>query len=221
MSITPKRLFITATGTDVGKTFVMQLLLQELLEAGKNVRALKPVITGVKFHEKNDVDKIIHIFNEHDIKVTHEVIARYQFEAPLSPDMAARLEGRQVDYPALLRFCEPQSEEVQLIEGAGGVMVPLDGQHTMRDLIADLAIPTIMVTETRLGTLSHTLAALEALSIKKIEIQAIILNESEGENHPPVDETIASLKNFTDTPMLVMPRGGKKGMARSVGLLCD
>src|SRR6185312_4226156 len=90
-------------------------------------------------------------------------ISPWRFEAPLSPDMAARREGRAIDFDALVDFTRSTASPLTLVEGVGGVMVPLDEQHTTLDWMAAVGFPVMLVTGSYLGTLSHTLTAVGAL----------------------------------------------------------
>lgn len=203
------RLFITAIGTDIGKTFVTATLIRELKEAGKTVRALKPVISGYTEGEDNDLTVL-------------QADSLYRLRAPLSPDMAAKAEGIRLDYSAIVEFCRrPFTEDVLLIEGVGGVMVPLTDMRTTLDLMADLGYLALLVAGSYLGSLSHTLTALAALEGRNIPVQAIVVSESAGEGNPPLEGIIATLKNFTRTPIMPLPRGGVPGaaLARQIGLV--
>lgn len=204
-----ERLFITATGTDIGKTFVTARLIRELTDAGRTVRALKPVISGYAEGEENDLTQL-------------GADALYRLRAPLSPDMAARLENKVLEYSRIVEFCtQPCAEDVLLIEGIGGVMTPLTEDHTVLDLIMDTQSPVLLVTGSYLGTISHTLTALNVLESRRGTVRAIIVSESAGADNPSLDETIRTLKNFTTSPIMALPRteGSAMCIARLSGLL--
>ncbi len=191
--------FVTATGTDIGKTFVTAGLIQHLRTDGKGVSALKPVVSG--FDEKkaaeSDPGQLLAALGKPINKEDVERIAPWRFMAPLSPDMAAAREGKTIDFDALVKFCRDAvalSQGTVFIEGVGGVMVPLDQRHTVLDWIAALKLPVILVTGTYLGTLSHTLTAMEVLKQRHLTIAAIALNESvDGVG---LDETLVTLRRF-------------------------
>jgi len=112
--------------------------------------------------------------------------------------MAAAREGRTIDFDALVRFCRDAihgGEEIVLIEGSGGVMVPLTERHTVLDWIAALGIPALVVVGSYLGTLSHSLTAVQALRARHICVAGIVISESE-ESPVPLAETAASLARF-------------------------
>lgn len=203
-----RRLFITATGTDIGKTFVMLRLIRELKAGGHTVRALKPVMSGYEEGEEDDASLL-------------GAECLYRLKAPLSPDMAARAEGIILDYRRIVEFCnQPCTEDFLLIEGAGGVMSPVAERHTVLDLIADSTCQALLVAGSYLGTVSHTLTALKMLEAKHVPVCGIVLSESEGKGHPPMQETITTLKNFAASPIMPLPRGSASAalITRELGI---
>jgi dethiobiotin synthetase len=204
-----KRYFITGTGTDVGKTFVTCAIINQLVKQGKKVEGLKPIISGFTDDNMHEIDtaEIIEALGHH---MTPEMIAHvspWRFIHPMSPDMAAKREGRQIDYRDLLTFCQDgHTAEYLLIEGVGGAFVPLDASHLVADWITDLDIPALVVAGSYLGTLSHTLATIEALKARKIGIQAIVISES-AESPVPIEETRETMALLIpDIPITVIPR---------------
>ena len=135
-------------------------------------------------------------------------IAPWRFEAPVSPDMAAYRERREVPFNRLVAFCRERiaaRKDVLLIEGVGGVMVPLDDTHTVLDWMVALRIPVLLVAGSYLGTISHTLTAFDVLRRKEVEVRAIVINESEGSTVSPVS-TMTSIAKFARAEMLSLPR---------------
>lgn len=203
--------FITATGTDIGKTFVAAGLIRHLRSAVHAVDAVKPVVTGYQADKaaSSDPGVLLHALGRVITPATIDRISPWRFSAPVSPDLAARLENRAIDFDALLAFSRDAIERAAgtlLIEGIGGVMVPLDETRTVLDWIVALNIPIVMVTGSYLGSLSHTLTSLDAVRRRKIDIRALVVNETPGAT-VPVADTVATLKRFTDTiPLLALPR---------------
>ena len=164
--------FVTGTGTDVGKTYITKLLCKE-----KGWSALKPVECG-----SND-SKIL------------GCQPLYKFKAPLAPNMAAKLEGVEIDFNKIIEFC--QKSAANLIEGAGGVMSPITDDKTNLDLIKALGLPVILVCGSYLGSITHTLTALAVLKGMQVEV---ILSESELEfvgGGVDVRETAKQIENFS------------------------
>jgi len=218
--------FVTATGTGVGKTFLTAALIHQLRVRGEGVRALKPVVTGFDDDAAAESDPVILLeaLGENISQGTIAAIAPFRYRAPLAPLMAARRERRELDFAALVDFCRREQERrsALLIEGVGGVMVPLAGAKTVLDWIAALECPAILVCGSYLGTLSHTLTALEALARRGIEITGIAVSESAGTNGG-LEETACVIREFAARPTFAVPRlAGPKAWARApdlVGLL--
>ncbi|MCE3233640.1 MAG: bioD [Rickettsiaceae bacterium] len=200
-----KSYFITATGTGIGKTYITCALINKLQHAGKTVRAIKPVISGWE-NSNTDTHRILEALN---VEATDESIAKtspWRFDQPLSPDIATRLVGKSIDFEELVNFCHPAGkEDYLLIEGVGGVMVPLNSKKTIADLIKKLQIPVILVAGSYLGSISHTLTAITTLKSYDIIINRIIISQSKdcaGKN-----EMIETLQNFTNIPIILVPYG--------------
>ena len=204
-----KGLFITATGTEIGKTLVTAALCHQLRTAGRPVWAIKPVISGVTPETMTGTDTAI-IANSLGLDLTTDVIERispFRYKAPLAPSMAAAAEGRALDYEDLRRTCRITLAEqaFTLIEGVGGAFVPLTTDRLVADWIKDLGLPSLLVAGSYLGTISHTLATLEAMRGRDLLVNAIIISQSAGDN-PPLDDTVAEIKRLTGLPTLTLPR---------------
>lgn len=169
-----KKFFITSTGTGVGKTYITASIARQLVADGKSVRVLKPILTGYIEGEENDLT----VLSEAAGGLAD--IALYKFNDPVSPDIAAHREGREIDFAEVVKFCHaPSDADYLLVEGIGGVMVPLGNGKTILDLITELQLPVILVVGSYLGTISHTLTAFEALKARGVQDVHIIINESE------------------------------------------
>jgi dethiobiotin synthetase len=204
--------FVTATGTDVGKTFVARGLIRALRSRGRNVAALKPVMSGFEPAEATGSDGGL-LLSALGREPTLEAIAEispWRFAAPLAPDLAAAREGRTLDYPGLIDFCRKAvaaNRDALLIEGVGGIMSPIDRDHTVLDWMKALGLPLIVVTGSYLGTLSHTLTALDVLERHDLAITALVISESVGRRPERLDETHATLARFAPKiPIIAVPR---------------
>jgi dethiobiotin synthetase len=195
--------FITATGTDIGKTFVLEKLSNKLLLEGKKVDLIKPIISGFEGDDQNsDSAKILKILKLDLNQENLDKISPYRFSKPLSPNIAAKLEDKNIDFEELEEFCQNKILEAKtsssylFIEGAGGIMTPINNQKTFIDLISALKIPAILVVGNYLGTISHTLCAIKILEYNQIKIDKIIFNQKEGE----IDNfgNFETLQKFTD-----------------------
>jgi dethiobiotin synthetase len=190
-------MFVTATGTDVGKTFVARGLIRALRARGGKVAALKPIVSGFdpKLAARSDPGLLLDALGE---AATPDTIARmspWRFAAPLSPDLAARAEGRQIDFAALIAFCRARMvsrADALVIEGVGGIMVPLDDRHTVLDWMIALELPLVVVAGSYLGTISHTLSALDVLARRNLAIAAVVVSETPG-SRVPLADTVATI----------------------------
>ena len=202
-------IFITATGTDIGKTYVTAALIRHLRQMGRLVDAIKPVVSGFDPEQAaaSDPGILLHALG---LPVTGQEIDRiapWRFRAALSPDLAAAREGRSVDVDSVITFCQTaidQRQDILLIEGAGGVMVPLDGERTILDVMMTLQIPLILVAGSYLGTISHTLTALDALYRRGLKVLAVVISETPGST-VSLDDTVAAIARFVQ-PVIGLPR---------------
>ncbi len=202
---------MTATGTEVGKTFVTSGLLRAARRAGRPVAALKPVLTGyaAKGAAESDAGRLL---AAQEIAVDAAAIAAispWRYAAPLSPDMAAAAEGRDPpSLAAVAAFCRAglAPERLTLIEGIGGLMVPLDRRHTILDLAAELALPILLVSPTALGAISHALTAVAASAGRGLAPTLLLLVESPDAT-VPAEATRDTLAAFCPgVPIAVLPR---------------
>jgi dethiobiotin synthetase len=202
-------LFITATGTDVGKTYVAASLIGLLRQMGHVVDAIKPVVSGFDPAQAAISDPGV-LLNALGRPITPQEIERispWRFGAALSPDLAAEREGRSIDVDRVVGFCQGMVEQRQgilLIEGVGGIMVPLDDHRTILDVMMALQLPLILVAGSYLGTISHTLTALDSLFRRDLNVMAIIVNETPGST-VPLDDTVAAIARFAE-PVIGVPR---------------
>jgi dethiobiotin synthetase len=203
--------FVTATGTDIGKTYVTAGILRAARAAWRQACAIKPVMSGYNPQESASSDAAV-LLEAMGRAVSAENIATispWRFTAPLSPDMAARRENRAIDLTELTDFCTAAARaapELLLIEGVGGAMVPLNDHQTVRDWIAALKLPVILVAGTYLGCISHTLCTAEALLGRGLEISAIVLSESRNAPVATEETALAIARFLPATRIEIIPR---------------
>jgi dethiobiotin synthetase len=202
-------IFITGTGTEVGKTFVAASLIRHLRQTGRTVEAIKPVVSGFDPDRAagSDPDVLLQALGFPATLSNIERISPWRFRAAMSPDAAARHEERRIDVDEVIAFCQSAVErrqEILLIEGVGGIMVPLDEQRTVLDVMMALQLPLILVAGSYLGTISHTLTALDALFRRDLSVLAIVVSETAGST-VPLKETVAAIAQFAQ-PVLGLPR---------------
>jgi dethiobiotin synthetase len=203
-------LVITSVGTGIGKTLVTAVLCHQLTLAGRTVRAIKPVVSGFSPDDPaSDPALIVRSLGRAPTPQSIAAIAPWRFAAPLSPHLAARKEGRRMSIDDVAKFCrehELANDGLVLIEGAGGVMTPIDDTHTGLDLIVRLGCPVILVTGSYLGALSHTLTALAAIRGRGIDVKGVVISESEHD--VGLTDTVESLRHFAgaEIPVFALPR---------------
>ena len=202
-------IFITGTGTDVGKTYVAASLIRHLRRMGRTVDALKPVVSGFDpaLPATSDPGILLKALGHSITPADIDRIAPWRFRAALSPDLAAQQEGKTIDVDEVIAFCRTaidQRRDMLLIEGAGGIMVPLDDRRTVLDLMMALQLPLILVAGSYLGTISHTLTALDALFRRNLKVLATIVSET-PQSSVPLADTVAALARFAN-PVIGLPR---------------
>lgn len=180
----PERIFVAGTDTDVGKT-----LVSAVLTWGLEAHYYKPFQTGRRLGIDRDwVARVTGLGAEH---FSPEGAC---YEAPLSPHLAAQLEGERIE-PTEIGL--PQAPQRHLVvEGAGGVLVPLNDKDLLVDWIALRELPVVLVARSGLGTINHSLMSLEALRCRGIEVLGVVLN---GEKNQANAEAVA---HFGNCPIL-------------------
>ena len=173
------KIFITGTDTHVGKTLISSWIA---LHTGFSY--FKPIQTGTR-----DGSDSLEVHKQSDTKIYPE---SYAYKEPLSPHLAAKLENDMIDIEKIVL---PPSPNL-IIEGAGGVLVPINDTYLMVDLIKKLGAPVILVARTTLGTINHTLLSLEALRSRNIAVLGVIMN---GEKNP---QNSHSIELYGRTPVL-------------------
>ncbi len=203
-------LFITATGTDVGKTAVTALLARQLIATGNRPEVLKPVLSGFDdtAPELSDAGVLLAATGQAVTRQALDRISPWRFAAPLSPDMAAAREGRSIPFDELVDYCRNHALNAPgplLLEGVGGAMVPLGACHTVLDWMAALQFPTLLVSGTYLGAISHSLTTLTAMETRGVDVAAIILSTTR-DSPIPTEETRDAIARFTTVPVRIVPR---------------
>ncbi|MDE5869423.1 MAG: dethiobiotin synthase [Muribaculaceae bacterium] len=194
----PSKLFITGIDTDAGKSFVTGFMAKSLLDQGKRVITQKFIQTGnIGFSEDIEVHrKIMEIpyTAEDETGMTAPVIFSY----PASPDLAAKIDNKELNIQLIEEASEILSQRYDylLIEGAGGLMVPLKGEYLTIDYIKDHDLPVVLVTNGRLGSINHTLLALNALKTYGIKLFGVVYNSFFDKDKVICEDTRKYIKNW-------------------------
>ncbi len=179
----PKQVFVTGTDTGIGKTLVSAMLMSAL-----DATYWKPIQSGLE--EETDSEFVQRVSGAEESRIIPE---RWKLVAPMSPHASADLEDVHI---SLNDFELPgYSTRHLIVEGAGGLIVPINWEHTVLDLIEYLKLPVLLVARSELGTLNHTLLSLKALRDRDIEVISVIMS---GPYHPSNKET---LRHFGDLPI--------------------
>jgi dethiobiotin synthetase len=216
--------FVTGTGTDVGKTFVTASLIGHYRATGRGVGAVKPVVSGFDpaTASASDPGVLLGALGRPATAPEIERMSPWRYAEPVSPDIAGKHEGRPVDFQKLVAFCRDAAAATAgtlFIEGVGGIMVPLDESHTVLDWMSALRCPVLVVAGSYLGTISHTLTALHVLAQRNLDIAAIVVSESEKPG-ATLDATVATITRFADSIEVIgLPRrpGGAAAVQPVIG----
>jgi dethiobiotin synthetase len=195
-----KIIFVTGTDTDVGKSYVSLLLMQYYYQIGQKPFYVKPFQTGVK-----------HVFDRYsDARVIYENVEELQkfnpemsmlngYLNPKAPLFAARDQKVKVDYNETLDIIKDFQEQFDLmiVEGAGGLLVPIDEEHLMIDLIKDLNPEIVLVGRAGLGTQNHTLLSIRELQANGLKPAKIIFNDIVETDEQMVKENMEAVKMFS------------------------
>lgn len=194
----PERLFITGIDTDAGKSFVTGLLARDIAASGRSVITQKFVQTGnVDYSEDIDVHRRLMGIGMLPEDLDHTTAPEI-YSYPCSADLAAKLDNRPIDLDKITRASDTLASryDILLIEGAGGLMVPLNGQYLTIDYIKEHNLPVVLVTTGRLGSINHTLLSLNALKSSGITLYALAYNRHFDTDKIICDDTTAYLQSW-------------------------
>ena len=188
-------LFITGTDTGVGKTFVACALATALRARGRRVAVLKPVETGVE----REPEDALRLREAADDDATLDDICPYRLRAPLAPAVAARLEGTTIDVEriATLITRRAATADVLLVEGAGGLCVPLTTHTTYCELAARLGLPLLIVAANRLGTVNHCALTTRVAAAAGLSIRGFVLSHPTPTTDLSADTNAATIAALT------------------------
>ena len=205
-------LFVTGTDTGVGKTFVACALATALRERGRRVAVMKPVETGV---EGKPTDALALRAAAADPAPLGD-ICPYRLRAPLAPAVAARLEGVTIDVTRLVTLIarRRQGADMLLVEGAGGLLVPLDAGTTWAELAVRAGLPLLVVGANRLGTVNHCALTARVAAAAGLVVRGFVLSQPTAETDPSAATNAETIAALTGLPCLgVLGHGPTPGDA--------
>lgn len=181
-------LFVTGTDTGVGKTIIGVALLQAAARRGLRVAAMKPIETGCRtFRGERQPEDARRLAGAAHAARGWDILCPYRLEAPLAPSVAARREGTVIDLARIEQARVALAEDAPdwlLVEGAGGLLVPINDEQTMADLALLFGYRLLIVARDRLGAINHTLLTIEAARRRAIPLAGVVLN---ADNESAVD----------------------------------
>jgi dethiobiotin synthetase len=166
--------FVTGTGTEVGKTVVAASIARSLAAEGKRVTVFKPAVTGLAEDGEPDHSRLRRAAGSDQ---SDEEIAPYRYGPPMSPHLAAELAGEEVDPARLAATAREAAADADALvcEGVGGLLVPLTPDYLVRDLAVELGLPVVVAASPGLGTINHTLLTLEAARSAGLAVDSVVL----------------------------------------------
>lgn len=209
----PEIYFISGIDTDAGKSYCTAWYANELAECGKRVITQKFIQTGNTGHSE-DIDLHRQIMGTGYLPEDREGLTMPEiFSYPCSPHLASRIDNRPIDFSKIERATKELSRryEVVLVEGAGGLMVPLTEEYLTIDYIAEKQYPLIFVTSGKLGSINHTLLSFEAIKSRNIKLDTVLYNlYPTVEDKTIQDDTMEYIQNyltkhFPDTKFEIVP----------------
>jgi dethiobiotin synthetase len=199
-------LFVTATDTGAGKTFVTAAAARSLRRRGVACRVCKPVATGAEWIDgrllADDTRLLAEAAGDPDL----DGVTPWTFAAPAAPPVAARLAGAALTLGGLADAARRRAAPgtLVLVEGVGGLLCPLTERETVADLAAVLGLPLVVVARRALGTLNHTLLTLEAARARRLAIAGVVVTETTPVRGPADETNVEELCRRIDVPLLAV-----------------
>lgn len=185
--------FVTGTDTGVGKTVVACAIAEVLRSRGIDVGVMKPIETGVGVQGPLDAIALVDAAGVDD---PMELVCPQRFELPAAPSVAAAREDRSVDLFAIRRafLALRERHAFLLVEGAGGLLVPIARDYAMADLMAELQLPILVVARGALGTVNHTLLTLEAIERRRLPLAGVVISHGPRPISRADEENLVALR---------------------------
>ncbi len=203
-------LFVTSSGTDVGKTLVTAALAHQAKASGRDVAVLKPVASGYSWETAADSDAgvILSALGEEITQANIERVSPWRYKAAVSPDYAARQEGWSVSAAEIARFCRQAEARAGtvIVEGVGGIMAPVNERETFLDVLPHMPYRALVVVGTYLGALSHAFTCVEAIRARGFTVAGLVVSESATGSQPVVEITKSIATFLPELPVVILPR---------------
>jgi dethiobiotin synthetase len=211
--------FVTGTGTEIGKSVVAAVLARSLADHGQSVAVFKPALTGMdEFPDYDEAaartaESIVGLPDHAILRIaarssqSDDQIAPYRFDPPMSPHLAAGLAGVEIDPERVMAAARAAADGADAIicEGAGGLLVPLSPTWTMRSCAVELGYPLVIVSPPGLGAINHTLLTVESARSVGLKVAAIVINPWPEDPTPIEADNRQTIEALSGTPVLTLP----------------
>jgi dethiobiotin synthetase len=214
--------FVTGTDTEVGKTVLAAAIIAAAVERGMRVAAFKPVVTGINEPEgpawPRDHDLLAQVANAGQAP---EEIAPYTYEPAVSPHLAQQLAGDDIDPDDLVAKAQAQAERADaiVVEGVGGLLVPLAKEYLVRDFAGELSLPVVIAARPGLGTISHSLLTIEAARAVALRVQAVVMTPWPDEPSTMERSNMETIERFGEVPVIGLPHTDPSRLAEAGSVL--
>ena len=207
--------FVTGTGTAVGKTIVAAATCAALAAEGQPVVAFKPVVTGL--------DEPVGAWPpDHELLATAagggqapEDVAPYRFGPPVSPHYAAELAGETIEPARLLSVARAAGDRPLVAEGVGGLLVPITLGYLVRDLAVDLGLTVVIAAHTRLGTINHTLLTVEAARAAGLHVAGVVMTPWTDQPQPIEESNRSAVERLGSVRVSGLPPATPRSLAKA------
>lgn len=211
--------FVTGTDTGVGKTLISCALLHAFAAQGKRVIGMKPVAAGCD--EDDQHEDVVRLRAASNVLAGRGQVNPYCFPRPVAPHLAARFVGVSINFSRIVAsFSElnGMADEI-VVEGAGGLLVPLNEEQDSADLMGEMGLPVILVVGMRLGCLNHALLSVDAMKWRGLKLAGWVANAVDADM-AMLDENVAALRQRIAAPLLgVVPHLAQPDAREVAGLL--
>ena len=213
-------IFVTGTNTEVGKTYVSVLAAKWLRSRGVDVGVMKPVETGcVEIDGRRVAADAQALVASAGVTDEMSLVAPCTLRKPLAPLVAAELEGASIDPELILAsFRELASRHsFMIVEGAGGLLVPLTDRYNMLDMAEEMQLPLLVVAASKLGAINHSLLTLDAARARGVPVSALVLNFLTPHPDEAQQTNAMTLRDLVSEPVLELPYGARLEAAEFLG----
>jgi dethiobiotin synthetase len=209
--------FVTGTDTEVGKTVLAAAICAAAVQRGLTVAAFKPVVTGLD-------EPVADWPRDHELLAkaanagqSPEDVAPHRYGPAVSPHLAQQLAGDALDPEILVAQAEAQAEkaDVLVVEGVGGLLVPLAHEYLVRDFAGELSLPVVIAARPGLGTINHSLLTIEAARAVALRVQAVVLTPWPDEPSPMELSNMETIERFAELPVLGLRRATPETLAEA------